>query len=128
MVKYVQLVLGDGSVEVYSFSKKLAKEIGVIEATFLQILYRIIQENKDICIVEDDICWFPCTIKDWGIYIDLWTYRQTDRIVKNCLLKHALYLRNYDDDERRRRGWYGISKDVIPMLEQVDNTMKSGRP
>lgn len=112
--------------KVCSFSSNLAKNLGVIEATFLQILYRLIQENKDICVIEDGITWFPCAIKDWGTYIDLWTYRQTDRIVKNCIHKRVLHLRHYDDDERRRRGWYGIAIDIVSELEQVDNIMRSG--
>ena len=123
---YVRLKLKVvGNMKIYSFSSKLAKDIGIIEATFLQILYHLILENKDMCVIEDGIVWFPCTIKEWGIYIDLWTYRQTDRIVKNCLSKRVLYLRHYDDDELRRRGWYGIDKDVVPMLEQVDNIVRS---
>ena len=109
--------------EVYAFSSKLAKEIGVVEATFLQLLYQVIRENEKLCIIEDGVFWFPCAIKEWNQYIDLWSYRQIDRIAHNCLLKHVLYLRHYDVDEKRRRGWYGISKKVIPLLKQVNDAI-----
>lgn len=106
--------------EVCYFNSELAKEIGVIESTFLQLLFCIIRDNRAKCVVEDDNYWFPCAIKEWETYIDLWSYRQTDRIVKNCLSKNVLLLRHYDDDERRRRGWYAINKSIIPFLEQAE--------
>lgn len=104
---------------VYSFSSDLAKLFGINEATFLQILYDVILRNRNLCIEDGGILWFPCAIKEWEYYIDLWTYRQTDRIVKNCLNSKALFLRHYDDDERRRRGWYGINPDISHELESV---------
>lgn len=101
------------------FSSNLAKEYGIIEATFLQMFHNIVCENQPECVVEDGLTWFPCAIKDWDNYIDLWTYRQTDRIVKNCLSKRLLLLRHYDGDERRRRGWYAINQSVLPEIMQA---------
>ena len=34
------------------FNPEIAKSIGIIEATFLQMLYRIIQNNREMCVVE----------------------------------------------------------------------------
>lgn len=102
--------------DAHYFSFSLAKSVGIIEAVFLQEFYSVILDNKSICIIEDGLIWFPCAIKEWGNYIDLWSYRQTDRIVKNCLMSKLLLQRHYDDDERRRRGWYAINPDIIPKL------------
>ena len=103
------------------FNPEIAKSIGIIEATFLQILYRIIQNNQEICVVEHNARWFPCAMNEWKNYIDLWNPRQIDRIVKNCLLNHTLLLEHYDTDERRRRSWYAINPAVVPQLEETEH-------
>ena len=102
--------------DTHYFSSSLAKSVGVIEAVFLQEFYSAILSNHSMCIIEDGLAWFPCAIKDWGNYIDLWSCRQTDRIVKNCLSSKLLFQRHYDTDERRNRGWYAINPDIIPKL------------
>lgn len=112
--------------ETFGFNLKLAKMIGTNEAIFLQMLYDIIERNKSVCVIEDNTIWFPCAIKEWSYYIDFWNYRQVDRIVKNCINQKALFLRNYDEDERRRRGWYGINNEIVPMLEKVRQDSESG--
>lgn len=106
------------------FSFSLAKSIGIIEAIFLQELYKIILANKSMCVIEDGAIWFPCAIKEWKNYMDLWSYQQTNRIVQNCLMSKHLFLRHYDTDERRRRGWYAINPDIVPQLEQVNQVIK----
>jgi len=111
--------------KMYCFSAILAEQLGVIEAVFLQELYHTICQHSSLCIAEDGKVWFPCTIKEWSAYIPLWSCRQTDRITKNCLHQGTLNLRHYDDDERRRRGWYAINPSLIPELNRIE--MLSGR-
>ena len=107
------------------FNSEIAQKFGVIEATFLQMLYRIIRDNKDACIIEDGAFWFPCAIKEWENYIKLWSPRQIDRIAKNCLLNHTLMMRHYDMDERRRRSWYAINTTIVSYLEETEQIIKS---
>ena len=110
----------DKQMEVYYFNSDLAKKYGVNEAVFLQLFYRVVKANKSVCVIEDSLCWFPCAIKEWADYINLWSYRQTDRLVKSCLLNHTLFQRHFDEDERRRRGWYAISNEVVQQLEETE--------
>lgn len=106
---------------IYYFSAELAKKYGIIEATFLQVFYRIISDNRSMCVVEKGMYWFPCAMKDWNDYIDeLWTSRQIGRIVKNCIFSGAIFIEHYDTDERRKRGWYAINKDLVPYLEEIE--------
>ena len=61
---------------------KLQKALELLKQHFLQILYRIIQNNQEMCVVEHNARWFPCAMNEWKNYIDLWNPRQIDRIVK----------------------------------------------
>ena len=106
------------------FNPEVAKEFGIIEATFLQMCYRVIRDNKDVCVIEDSAFWFPCAMKEWGNYIELWNPRQIDRIVKNCLFNHTLMIRHYDTDERRRRSWYAINTAIVPCLEETEQIIR----
>jgi len=106
-------------IKVRYFSVELAKEFGIVEAVFLQILDAIIEEHMAECVVENGLTWFPCSIAEWENYIDLWTNRQVDRIVKNCIGSRALLIGYYDTDERRRRGWYAIP---LPVKEKIKTT------
>ena len=107
--------------KLYYFSGDLAIKYGIIEATFLQVFYRVVSENRFLCVVENGMYWFPCAIKEWGDYIDaIWTPRQIDRIVKNCIHDRAIFIGHYDTDERRNRGWYAINKELIPSLEEAE--------
>lgn len=115
----------DGIVNIEYFNLGLAKSVGVIEATFLQILYRVIQDNQEMCVVEHNACWFPCAIREWKNYIDLWNPRQIDRIVKNCLQNQTLMLEHYDTDERRCRNWYAINPTIVPQLDEAEHIFQS---
>ena len=72
-------------VNIEYFNPEIAKSIGIIEATFLQMLYRIIQNNREMCVVEHNARWFPCALNEWKNYIELWNPRQIDRIVFRLL-------------------------------------------
>lgn len=101
------------------FHAPLARQIGVNEAVFLQLLWSTIEKHPSLCQQQDGALWFPCAVKDWEQYIPLWSCRQTDRIVKRCLQQQVLFLRHLDGDERRRRGWYAIHPQILPALEQA---------
>lgn len=106
------------------FNPEVAKKFSVIEATFLQILYRVIRDNKDECVIENSAFWFPCAMKEWANYIEIWNPRQVDRIAKNCLSNRTLMIRHYDTDERRRRSWYAINTAIVPYLEETEQIFK----
>ena len=112
-------------VNIEYFNPEIAKSIGINEATFLQMLYRIIQNNREMCVVEHNARWFPGALNEWKNYIELWNPRQIDRIVKNCLLNHTLMLEHYDTDERRRRNWYAINPSIVPQLEETEYVFQS---
>ena len=109
--------------EIGYFNPGIAKEFGVIEAVFLQMLFHAIQDNREMCIVEHNTVWFPCAINEWENYIDIWSARQINRIVNNCLHNHTLALEHYDTDERRRRGWYAINPAIVPRLEETEQNI-----
>lgn len=113
----------DDRMDVCTFHANLARQLGVTEAVFLQQLYHTICQHQEECVYQDGIYWFPCAVKDWERYIPLWSGRQIDRIVKNCLQRQVIFLRHLDADQRRRRGWYGIHPELLPVLEAAERPL-----
>lgn len=98
--------------ELFSFRIGVARRYGVKEAAFVEGLAKLIEQSREDCICEDGMWWFPCAVIEWEGKFPFWTARQVDRIVKNCIHQGIVLQRHYDDDERRRRGWYAIRRGI----------------
>lgn len=99
-------------VELFSFQTDIAIKYGVHEAVFIAGLSKLIEQNREKCICEDGLWWFPCAVHEWKGKFSFWTARQVDRVIKSCMHQGLVFRRHYDSDEHRRRGWYAIKKGL----------------
>ena len=99
--------------DLQTFCVETATKYGVHEAVFVARVKELIRSKLEECVYDDGLWWYPCAIYEWDGEFPFWSARQVDRVVKSCLSQGLLYRRQYETDERRRRGWYAIRNNGV---------------
>lgn len=110
----------------YSFSVKLAKNIGLNESIILQHLIFWIEKNKaNKKHYYDNYYWTYSTIKAFGLIFPFWSERQILYILKNLEEKKIIKTGNYNKSAYDRTKWYAIIGNSILQKCQMELTKMS---
>lgn len=98
------------------FLPKLAKEIGVNEAIFLQQLHYWLTSSsaKEI----NGRLWVYNTQEEWQEQLSCWSISTIKRIIKSCKDKGLIKSSNFNKISYDRTKWYTINYDEVEKIEK----------